>query len=640
MKITKIGGFSNIKDYAKDKIAHFEKETKDFDTLFRYMFSERDNTMIETTDGYRIKKVTYGEFHDSVELRAATLSVKLRDVPHGSYVGLYMSNSPLWISALWAVLMCGYRPLIMNTRLADEVLEAILRDNSVGVVISDGKQFSVLTLNAEDALLEADIAYQSERFGDEVVFMSSGTTDSVKLCAYTAENFFYQISDSGRIITESRAIHSHYEGELKQLVLLPLCHVFGFIAVYTWFTFFSRTLVFPNDLTPMTIQNTVKKHKVTHIFAVPMVFDKVCHAAIKKIRQRGDKTYRKFCRALKISNALGDSLGGAFAKRAFSEIRDGLFGNSIKCLISGGSKVDTATLEFFNGIGYPIANGYGMTEIGITSVEVSSKNKVRNSGSIGHPFGNTEYKTEDGELFVRGRTMASRITVGGVSEHTDFDKWFSTKDLATREGERYFLGGRRDDLIVCKNGENLNPEIVERRLDIVGADAVCLFADHEGEATLLISAPGVFSEKEISELYKNAADVLGREKLEGEVTRVVITPDPLLGKSDFKISRKKIASRLAKGEIRVIDPHGIGDYIEEITSTLERDVRAMFASALERDPESVGITDGFFVDLGGSSLEYFTLLSDIKVTYGKELPIEDGTKLLTVRDFCDFILNN
>ena len=411
MQLTNIKGHHTIQEYVSAKITEYGKCEKTFATLFEYMFSERENTMAEISDGYHVKKLTYGQFYDNILKLAPALRNELSDVPVGSLVGIYMNNSMRWIEVFWSILMCGYSPLLMNMRLTDDVLERIISDHSVCAVISDGKTFSCKTVLADIA--PCDTAEAIERpWGREVVFMSSGTTENVKLCAYTAENFYYQLCNSLDVITRCPGIVEHYEGELKHLVALPFYHVFGFIAVYLWFGFFSRTFVFMRDMNPTTLLSTINKHKVTHIFAVPLVWDKIRKQAVRTIKSRGDKTYSKFKRVLKLSSSLG-KLGGAVAARAFAEIRGGLFGESVKFLISGGSHIKTKTLEFFNGIGYRLTNGYGMTEIGITSVEVSDKQKILNMGSIGAPFSEVEYSISDnGELLVRTRAMASRIIQG------------------------------------------------------------------------------------------------------------------------------------------------------------------------------------------------------------------------------------
>lgn len=639
MQLTNIRGFRTINEYVSWKIGKYGKCEKSFATLFEYMFSERDNIMAEISDGYRVKKLTYGDFSDNILLLAPALKDELSDVPVGSIVGIYMNNSMRWIEVFWSVLMCGYSPLLMNMRLTDDVLERIISDHSVRAVISDEKTFSCKTVKS-DISPKADVEPIDRPWGQEVIFMSSGTTERVKLCAYTAENFYYQLCNSVDIITRCPSIVLHHEGEMKQLVALPFYHVFGFIAVYLWFGFFSRTFVFMRDMNPSTLLNTIKKHKVTHIFAVPLVWDKIRKQTVRNIRSRGDKTYSAFKRMLKLSSKLGP-LGGVVAKRAFSEVRDGLFGDSVKFLISGGSHIKPKTLEFFNGIGYHLTNGYGMTEIGITSVDTSDNPKILNKGSIGAPFSEVEYAaTESGELLVRTKAMASRIIQGDSIKAVNFDEWFNTRDLVSKNNGRYYIEGRVDDLIVSKSGENINPVLAEAKIKVGGCDAVCIFADESKSPVLIASVRACFTGERINELVTALTEAIRVAGLANEIKTLALTPDPLIENSEFKISRKRVAARYARGEFRIINRDNSEEHISNMVSELECEVRSCFATALEKQVEDISPSASFFLDLGGSSLDYFMLLNLLKSKFYISLPSNEDERLYTVRDFCQFIMKN
>ncbi len=641
MKINDKKEFSSTLEFTKNKISRYEKEEKNFETFFDFMFSERENVFSEIADGYKIKKLTYGECADKIRTLSTPLSKALADLPKGSLVGFYMSNSSEWVELFWAILMCGYRPLLMNARMTDDLLERILSDYSVKAVISDGKSFSVNTYEAKD-IFAADTGeiYTPDVWGTEVIFMSSGTTDNVKLCAYTAENFYYQVCDSVGIVENCPEIAMRCEGEIKLLALLPFYHVFGFIAVYMWFSFFSCTFVFLKDAKPQTLLMSIQKHKVTHIFAVPLVWETIYKEAMRKIRARGDKTYRKFLRVLKLANR-SPALGNMIAGKAFAEIRQNLFGDSIRFMISGGSDIKPEILEFFNGIGYCTVNGYGMTEVGITSVEMSGKRSVRNKASIGYPIKCTEYSiSEKGELLVRGRTMASRVLQNGEEKVTDFDEWFNTHDLVTREGDRYYLHGRRDDLVVCENGENLNPEIIEKALYVNGVNRICLFADKNGTPTLIISIIDCFSEDKLKHIYADVLEKLRENKLNDEIKNVVVTTDKLLMGGDFKLSRKKVAKRYEEGVYNIVDLQHTDKYIQQKISELEGRVIACFAEALQIDASEIGVNDDFFTDLGGSSLNYFALADLLKENFGTDVSTTESLNLTTVKAFCEYIENN
>ena len=634
MQLTNINGKKNIFAYVNDKLSRFAKEEKTFQTLFAYMFSETDNVMAEYTKGYRIHTCTYGECKQMILRAAPTFAAALSNVEKGEIVGLYMQNSLQWLQVFWSILRLGYKPLLMNTRLSDDTLEGILQSYGVRAVISDEKTFSVPTFFANDLLQESD-GVAEECFADELFFMSSGTTENVKLCAYTAENFFYQISGTGTIIHRCKRLLAHYNGQLKHLALLPFYHVFGFIAVYLWFGFFSRTFVFLKDLHPRTLLSTVRRHKVTHIFAVPLVWNTIHKEALRKIRAKGEQTFQSFEKGLAIANK--SKLGAALTYGAFQEIRDKLFGNSVQFMISGGSAISQETIAFFHGIGYHLTNGYGMTELGITSVELSLCKKTLRSATIGEPFPHTEYRLQDGELFVKSKAMASRILQGGTETTFDGSTWFSTNDLSTECDGHYFLLGRKDDVLICRNGENLNPNLLEGHLLMKGCGDVCLFADANGVPVLLIRIVGCCSAEKLRRIHADVSNALREQKLQDEIQQIAFTPDSLLGENDFKISRKKVARAYQNGQFRILRPETLAAEETAFLSDLTQSVRECFAEALGVSPEQIGLTANFFLDLGGSSLDYFALADLIRNKYDIEISTGDGHSLSSVQEICDYL---
>ena len=640
MKLTTTNGFANIDKYIQDKISRYSAEEKNFGTLQAYMFSEKDNIIAESSDGYRIKKVTYGECEKKIKTVAAVLAGTLKNIPQGSIIGLYMQNSLAWIQIFWGILACGYRPLLLNSRLPKATLEQTFADYNVAAVLSDGEQFSLSTYFVDKIFaLDRGVEYTPTVWGEEVLFMSSGTTGSVKLCAYTAENFYYQICGSMDIVKNCPQMRAHYDGELKLLALLPFYHIFGFSAVYLWFTFISRTLVFLKDMNPQTLLTTIKKHKVTHIFAVPLVWTTIHKKALRSIRERGEKTYQKFEKGLKSAEKMG-KLGRALSRAWFKEIREGLFGESVQFMITGGSAIDPETLRFFNGVGYHMANGFGMTEVGITSVETAMSAKIRNCGSIGAPFISTEYSVSDkGELLVRGKAMASRILQDKQENITDFNAWFNTKDLIEKRGKRYYHQGRKDDLIVCKNGENLNPELIEPALFVASVKNLCLFADKAGKPTLLAGIERCFSKEKLQNIYKELKNKLAENNLQDEVTQISLTTDDLLEAGAFKISRKKIAAKYEGGGYRLIDLQNADECVEKALSELEEKIRKCFAEALQMEEKDIRMDSDFFTDLGGSSLDYFVLLDALKAEFEltAELAMAQDEKLCTAQDFYELI---
>jgi acyl carrier protein len=470
--------------------------------------------------------------------------------------------------------------------------------------------------------------------------MTSGTTGNAKLCAYNAENIYYQIRDSVKEITTCKPIQAHYNGELKLLMLLPLYHIFGFIANFMWFTLMSRTFVFLKDLKPQTLLSTVKRHKVTHVFAVPLVWNAIYKEAIKKIKARGEKTYQKALKGLSLSINFG-KLGKMLTKSAFSEVRSNIFGDSIQFCITGGGAIKKEVLEFFNGIGYHLTNGFGMTEVGVTGVELSTLAKERVLGSIGKPFASVQYKiNEKGELTVKSKGMAYKILVGDKTLITDYNEFFNTKDLAKIENDRYYLCGRVDDLIVAETGENINPELVESKLLSPLASGVCLFADKLNTPTLIVSVENRLSPASFKKLQEETAALLEENNLQTQIKKVVFVSDALMEKGDFKVSRKKIATKYNNGFFTVINPLKMEEENSEILSATEEKVISIFASVLNINKEQISKEHNFFTDLSGSSLEYFTLVDEIGLAFNKTITQKEGEPLLTPNDFCKYLNEN
>ena len=463
MKVTNIAGFSNIDEYVKYKSNKLREKSPCFDNLFELMFSEKENTLWETNNGYRIIKTTYGETYHTILKKATTLKALLDGNQKNHIVGIYMQNSLEWIENFWAIMKCGYCPLLLNTRMDTTVIDDLLSRHNVAAVISDGQEFSVHTI-LSNTIVPNDVPIEKCECGKEILIMSSGTTNSVKICSYNASAIYNQILNAEQIVRKSKLIKKHYNGELKLLTFLPFYHIFGLTAMYMWFAFYSRTFVYLKDLSSHTILNTIRRHNVTHIFAVPLFWNKVYTEALKKIKERGEKTYQKFQKGLKISNALSGIpfLAKGFRKKFLKEIRDNLFGESICFMITGGGVISSDVMSFFNGIGYHLSNGYGMSEIGITSVELSENNNILNSCSIGVPMASVEYRINDNkELLIRGSSLC-QFYYDGKEKIEMGDSWFNSKDLAEERNGRYYLLGRTDDLVVSSSGENLNPNLLKK----------------------------------------------------------------------------------------------------------------------------------------------------------------------------------
>ena len=255
-----------IINYNRDSLKSSQKQLAD---IYEIMFHSKDNILCEYNDGFRIKRETYGEVAQKIETAAAGLYDKI-GATH-NFIALAMDNSPEWIVAFWAILKSGNKPYLVNLRYPDSLTHGILKTLDIKYTIC----LKETTLNTEHILvsdLKGDINPPCEEFENEIAFSSSATSMNEVICFYKGEQISEQILNFEGILKLEPRIAKHYKGYLKQLAFLPFYHVFGLFAVYFWFTFFGRTLVFLRDYSSNTIIKTCQKHNVTHIFAVPVLW--------------------------------------------------------------------------------------------------------------------------------------------------------------------------------------------------------------------------------------------------------------------------------------------------------------------------------------------------------------------------------
>lgn len=634
MKTNGTGERFDVDAFVENKLKQFAAMEHDFASLFTLMFSEEENILYERGEGFSTEKITYGQARSNALKRAAALTKQLAEEKKDAVVGLCMENGPEWIETFWAILAAGFRPLLVNINLDEDSLNEAFKNTDAVAVISDARPFQIKTIGAR-SLLAGGTAAEPVSFGTELMVMSSGTSAHMKICAYGAEEIYYQIGDSLKIIQQCPKLKGFYNGALKQLDLLPFYHVFGLIAMYLWFGFFSRTFVHLPDLSAQTVQKTIIRHEVTHIFAVPLFWETVYEQAIRKIRSRGEKTYAKFERALKLAAKLGriPALGEWFSRIAFAEVRQNLFGESVRFMITGGSNIRGEVLAFFNGIGYRLANGYGMSEIGICSVELGGSSLYLNNGTVGKPLSSLQYQIgPDGELLVSGKTMARYIIENG--QKIMRPEWFHTHDLVKTEHGHYQILGRADDLVICGNGENLNPNLIEEAFHYPGLNGVCLI-DAKGPVLICSVSKGI-SQKAFEETEQWVKDQIVRSNLAGKITRLQFTTDPLLAEGAFKVNRRRIRELYLQEGLHLLDADTIKS-MNVSDDELAAEVCAAFAKVLEKDEKEISSTADFFLDLGGTSLAYFALINILREKYDLQFPLSQGSTITTADGFCEYI---
>ena len=145
-------------------------------------------------------------------------------------------------------------------------------------------------------------------------------------------------------------------------------------------------------------------------------------------------------------------------------VKNQVFGKQLHTICSGGAYLDPAYIDLFNKYDITILQGYGMTECAPVISTTVSWNIRRDS--VGQLIPNCEAKTVDGELWVKGSSvMKGYYKMPEETAETLEDGWLKTGDLGYADKDGFvYLTGRKKNLIITKNGENVSPEELENVL--------------------------------------------------------------------------------------------------------------------------------------------------------------------------------
>ena len=448
-----------------------ENSDMSFQTLYTITFNN-DGIIAEESKTIGIAEYSYEDIRQRVEEVSCALYQKI-GASH-NYVALEMENSIDWIVAFWSILRSGNKPYLVNCRhpqsLADSALETLNIKYIVGNDQSqlNGEFIDIKTLSTEKR-------FQGE-FENEIAVSTSATSLKEVICFYNGEQISTQILNVKGFIYQYPQLAKTYNNRIKNLAFLPFYHIFGLMAVFFWFTFFGQTIVFLKNYSSDTILKTCRKHEVTHIFAVPLLWHTIENSIMKKVAAEGEKKAKKFKKGIKLCTGIQNvfpNFGMKISKSIMSEVTNQLFGPSVQFCITGGSYIRQSAMQLINGMGYNLHNGYGMSEVGITSVDLRTRPKHKNQNSIGKPFNSVSYRIdENGALSVKGSSICSKLWING--EPQNMSEWFNTGDNMECIDGYYFIKGRVGDMIIGDNGENINPDVLEQNFDLPETENFCI----------------------------------------------------------------------------------------------------------------------------------------------------------------------
>ena len=381
-------------------------------------------------------------------------------------VPVYETNSPAQVKMIFN-----------DSRVAMAFAEDDAQRDKVEMVRQDCAQLSdvyvmqqgaIDTITAFGSQVGDEEFYERERAvnGDDLatIVYTSGSTGTPKGIELSHGNFVF-ITYSGVQSMPDIALKPNR----RLLLFLPLAHVF---ARYMQFFSFAGNVTLGLSSSFKTILADFAAFKPTFILGVPRVFEKIYNAASQKagtgLKGRVFSQAVQVARAWSMAQQSGHGIPvilavrHAFYRRFVYSTIMGIFGGSVEYAVSGGAPLDASIAHFFNGVGLPLLEGYGMTEMcAPCCVNPTEGYRI---GTIGIPLQGVSVGVDDtGELCIKSRAICM-----GYHNHPEItaqqihEGWLHTGDLGSVDEDGFVtLTGRKKDLIITAGGKNVSPAEVE-----------------------------------------------------------------------------------------------------------------------------------------------------------------------------------
>ena len=362
--------------------------------------------------------------------------------------------------------------------------------------------------------------YKEASHGDDraTIVYTSGSTGTPKGVELTHRNFAFLVLSALQYMPRAGAWPN------RRLLFLPLSHVF---ARFMEFFSFGGTISLALSSNMKTMVKDFETFGPTLLLAVPRVYEKVYNAASQragtgfagKMFMRAAENAREWSKAEQKGEQLpiAGRIAHAFYEQVvYKKIRT-IFGPNADFAITGGAPMDSELSHFFNGIGMPVLEGYGMTETcGPVCVSLPEDNRI---GTIGMPMcGITAGIAEDGELVVKGPLVCKGYHNNPeVTTQQITDGWLHTGDLGDISEDGFIsITGRKKDLIITAGGKNVSPGLLEASVMTSPVVNQCLVIGDKkpfvaalvtldlADANKWLESQGAKPEPDLASLAKNA----------------------------------------------------------------------------------------------------------------------------------------
>jgi long-chain acyl-CoA synthetase len=434
--------------------------------------------LVEMHKDQRVSSLGGDLLHRSAQVVAY---LKNAGVQPGDRVALLAPNSACWVACDLAILSSGAICVPLYARQAPDELAVMLGDCE-----------PVLLIAADDTLREAigkawknapALATFDEVFATEVdtvdfdvheaagddpmtIIYTSGTSGEPKGVVYSWDNVDFMVPVCAR---ELNTMGGERSGDDKVFHYLPFC--FAGSRIVLWTTLYrGNPLMMSTDL--LQLKEELQAADPNYYLNVPTLLERIRRGVNDMLEKRGGvvcglyrRGERAFSRTLAGDAGWGDRLALAVAGRMIFPTIKKRIGASLEFLICGSAPLSEETQRWFEMIGIPVYQVYGLTET--TAIVTMDQPGEARSGFVGKSIEGIELQiTDDGELICKGPNVCGGYwNQPEATQEVIRDGWFYTGDqFEVDERGNWRIIGRVKNLLVPESGHNVAPEPIEQAI--------------------------------------------------------------------------------------------------------------------------------------------------------------------------------
>jgi long-chain acyl-CoA synthetase len=429
--------------------------------------------------GKEVRIWTWSEYLEAAEQIAGGL--RALGIGAGDHVAICSETRAEFYLADQGIFMNGsVSAALYPSYPADELIATIARADAKALFVEDAKTFAklkdaavahfiLLTGEAPGAISMAELR-RHERYAaevrpenDAILYLTSGATGEPKMVMVT----------HGALLANIRmgpAVLPLLPDDIT-VAFLPSAHIAQRVVVELLPILSGAAVSFAESLSKLPAE--IRNVRPTFFLAPPRMWERV-YSSIRTEVMKKPPVARKVFFA-----AVGLGLGASRYKREgkavpwrirlplqiadrliFSKIRE-RFGGRMRVAVSGAAPLGADLAEFYEAIGMPLIEGYGLTEGGVSAFNPIDAPRP---GSIGKALPGVEFRVgEEGELLIRSECLSSGYYKDPVATAEVLrDGWLHTGDVGTIDPSGYiYITGRKKELIVSSNGKKIFPARVE-----------------------------------------------------------------------------------------------------------------------------------------------------------------------------------